>query len=76
MLPDYRVRQRDYLLEIAQAITQELDLDALLKHILRLSAEILAGQAGLIAPYSIPNCMIAPAHKWHGMVVIYIVAPA
>jgi PAS domain S-box-containing protein len=49
MLPDYRVRQRDYLLEIAQAITQELDLDALLKHILRLSAEILAGQAGLIA---------------------------
>ena len=25
LLPDFRVRQRDYLLEIARAITQELD---------------------------------------------------
>ena len=49
MLPDYRVRQRDYLLEIARAITQELDLDKLLVRILRLSADLLAGQAGLIA---------------------------
>ena len=30
MLPDFRVRQRDYLLEIARAITQELDLEKLL----------------------------------------------
>jgi signal transduction histidine kinase len=49
MLPDFRVRQRDYLLEIARAITQELDLDKLLLRILRLSADLLAGQAGLIA---------------------------
>ena len=49
MLPDFRVRQRDSLLEIARAITQELDLDKLLVRILRLSAELLAGQAGLIA---------------------------
>lgn len=49
MLPDIRVRQRDYLLEIARAITQELDLDKLLARILRYSAEMLAGQAGLIA---------------------------
>lgn len=49
MLPDFRVRQRDYLLEIARAITQELDLDTLLKRILQLSADLLAGQAGLIA---------------------------
>jgi PAS domain S-box-containing protein len=49
MLPDFRVRQRDYLLEIARALTQELDLDSLLKRILHLSADILAGQAGLIA---------------------------
>jgi PAS domain S-box-containing protein len=49
MLPDFRVRQRDYLLEIARAITQELDLDKLLKRILQLSADILSGQAGLIA---------------------------
>jgi PAS domain S-box-containing protein len=49
MLPDFRVRQRDYLLEIARLITQELDLDKLLAHILRISIEMLAGQAGLIA---------------------------
>ena len=49
MLPDYRTRQRDYLLEIARAMTQELDLEKLLERILRLSVEILAGQAGLIA---------------------------
>ena len=48
MLPDYRVRQRDFLLEIARAITQELDLDKLLKRILQLSADMLFGQAGLI----------------------------
>lgn len=48
-LPDYRVRQRDYLLEIARAITQELDLDLLLKRILKLTADILSGSAGLVA---------------------------
>jgi PAS domain S-box-containing protein len=49
MLPDFRVRQRDYLLEISRALTQELDLDKLLERILYISAEMLAGQAGLIA---------------------------
>lgn len=49
MLPDFRVRQRDYLLEIARAITQELNLEKLLSRILHISAEMLAGQAGLIA---------------------------
>ena len=49
MLPDVRVRQRDYLLEISRALTQELDLDKLLGRILYISAEMLAGQAGLIA---------------------------
>lgn len=49
MLPDFRVRQRDYLLEITRAITQELNLDNLLARILRISAEMLAGQAGIIA---------------------------
>ena len=43
MLPDFRVRQRDYLLEISRAITQELDLDKLLERILYVSAEMLAG---------------------------------
>ncbi len=49
MLPDFRIRQRDYLLEIVRALTQELDLQKLLTRILRISIEMLAGQAGLIA---------------------------
>lgn len=49
MLPDFRIRQRDYLLEIARALAQELDLQKLLTRILRISIEMLAGQAGLIA---------------------------
>ncbi|MCW5877140.1 MAG: PAS domain-containing protein [Anaerolineales bacterium] len=49
MLPDFRVRQRDYLLEIARAITQELNLDEVLARILQHAAELLAGQAGLVA---------------------------
>jgi K+-sensing histidine kinase KdpD len=49
LLPDFRVRQRDYLLEISRALTQELDLDKLLDRILTISMEMLAGQAGLIA---------------------------
>jgi signal transduction histidine kinase len=48
VLPDYRVRQRDYLLEIARSMTQELDLDKLLERILRLSASIVSGQAGIV----------------------------
>ena len=48
MLPDLRVRQRDYLLEISRALTKELDLDALLERILKISIEMLSGQAGLI----------------------------
>lgn len=49
MLSDYRSRQRDYLLEIIRALTQELDLTALLGRILKISIEMLSGQAGLIA---------------------------
>lgn len=48
MLPDFRVRQRDYLLEITRGISQELNLEKLLARILNISAEMLAGQAGLI----------------------------
>jgi PAS domain S-box-containing protein len=49
LLPDLRVRQRDYLLEISRTITLELDLDKVLARILTISIEMLAGQAGLIA---------------------------
>jgi PAS domain S-box-containing protein len=49
LLPDWRVRQRDYLLEIARELTQLLEPPELLLKILRYSGEMLAGQAGLIA---------------------------
>lgn len=49
MLPDIRVRQRDYLLEISRTLTQELDLEKLLARILDISVEMLAGQGGVIA---------------------------
>src|SRR3989304_4311102 len=47
MLPDFRVRQRDYLLEISRALTEELDLATVLQRILQTTAELLAGEAGL-----------------------------
>jgi PAS domain S-box-containing protein len=49
MLADFRARQRDYLLEISRALTEELDINKLLGRILTISVEMLAGQAGLIA---------------------------
>ncbi len=49
MLPDIRVRQRDYLLEISRALTEELDLDKLLSRILKYAIEMLGGHAGFIA---------------------------
>ncbi|MCP4138808.1 MAG: PAS domain-containing protein [Chloroflexi bacterium] len=62
-LPDFRVRQRDYLLEITRAITQELDLEKLLARILRISVEMLAGQAGLIALKKDDGWRVASAQK-------------
>jgi K+-sensing histidine kinase KdpD len=62
MLPDFRVRQRDYLLEISRALTQELDLEKLLARILRISIEMLAGQAGLIALKETDGWRVATAH--------------
>ncbi len=49
MLPDYRVRQREYLLEISRALTAQLNLDELLQMVLEAATKMLAGQAGLIA---------------------------
>ncbi len=49
MLPDYRVRQRDYLLEIIRAMTSRLNVNDVLRLILQQSAELLNGQAALIA---------------------------
>ncbi len=49
MLPDYRVRQRDFLLEISRAMTAQLDLSEVLRLVLNASVVMLAGQVGLIA---------------------------
>jgi PAS domain S-box-containing protein len=62
MLPDFRVRQRDYLLEIARALTQELDLDKLMTRILRISIEMLAGQAGIIALKEVAGWHVVAAY--------------
>jgi len=62
MLPDFRVRQRDYLLEISRALTQELDLEKLLARILRIAIEMLAGQAGIIALKEQDGWRVAAAH--------------
>jgi GAF domain-containing protein len=63
MLPDFRVRQRDYLLEIARLLTEELDLDKLLARILKIAIEMLAGQAGLIALKESEGWRVATAHN-------------
>jgi PAS domain S-box-containing protein len=49
LLTSYWVRQREYLLEISRALTAQLDLNAVLEKVLRAAAEMLAGQAALIA---------------------------
>lgn len=49
MLPDLRVRQRDYLLEISRTLTEELDQDKVLARIVKVATELLASSAGLIA---------------------------
>jgi PAS domain S-box-containing protein len=51
LLPDQRVRQRDYLLEIIRALTEQLDLEIVLERILRAALDLLTGRAGLIALY-------------------------
>ncbi len=49
MLPDYRLRQREYLLEISRALTARLDLPSVLQLIIQSAVEMLSGRAGLIA---------------------------
>ncbi|MCI0710785.1 MAG: ATP-binding protein [Chloroflexi bacterium] len=49
ILPDFRVRQRDFLLKISRAITAQLDLDQLLRMVLEASVSMLGGNVGLIA---------------------------
>jgi len=65
VLPDSRVRQRDILLEIARAITQELDLPRLLDQILRYAVEMLGGKAGIIALCDPGGRGAADRRAWH-----------
>lgn len=62
MLPDFRIRQRDYLLEISRAITEQLDLATVLTRILQSTAELLAGQAGLIVLREAEGRWVIRAH--------------
>jgi PAS domain S-box-containing protein len=48
MLTDFRVRQREYLLEISRALTAQLDVNSVLRRILEVAAELLASNVGLI----------------------------
>ena len=48
MLTDYRIRQREYLLEISRALTARLDLETVLRRILDAACELLASNLGLI----------------------------
>jgi PAS domain S-box-containing protein len=62
MLPDFRVRQRDYLLEISRALTEELDLEKVLARIVKLAAELLASSAGLITLREHEGWRVASTH--------------
>ena len=48
-LPQYPLLQRDFLLEISRAITSQLDLNEVLRRVLRASVAMTAARAGIIA---------------------------
>lgn len=48
-LPDYPVRQRDFLLEISRAITAQLDLTEVLRRVLHASVVMTAARVGVVA---------------------------
>ncbi|GIK64110.1 MAG: histidine kinase [Chloroflexota bacterium] len=49
ILPDFRIHQRDYLLQISRAITAQLDLNEVLRLVLEASVSMLSGTIGMIA---------------------------
>ncbi len=55
MLHDYRVRQRDFLLEISRAMTAQLDVDEVLRLVLNASIVMLGGQVGVVALKDVNN---------------------
>ncbi len=53
MLQDIRIRQRDYLIKIAQILTQELEIEPLLWLVLQMAVDLVGGESGFIALYSV-----------------------
>ncbi|PLS77119.1 MAG: histidine kinase [Chloroflexi bacterium] len=64
-LSDYQLRQRDYLLRISQAISAQLDLQAVLGLVVEYAVELVAGNYGFIALFegSEDELRIAVAHQ-------------
>ena len=52
MLQDIRIRQRDYLIQMARILTQELDLNSLLWQVIRMSVDLVGGESGFVALYA------------------------
>src|SRR3990170_2717598 len=48
VLTDFRVRQREYLLQISRALSAQLELSSVLRLILEAAGDLLSGHAGLI----------------------------
>jgi PAS domain S-box-containing protein len=55
MLHDFRVRQRDFLLEISRAMTAQLDIGEVLRLVLNASVAMMGGEVGLIALRNVDN---------------------
>ncbi len=49
---EYSIRQMEYLMEIARAITSRLDLESVLKLILKSAVEMVRGDVGIVVLYS------------------------
>jgi PAS domain S-box-containing protein len=61
-LPDLRVRQRDFLLQISRAITAQLDLDEVLKRVLQASAIMTNARVGVVALSDASGRFVPRAH--------------
>ncbi len=55
MLQDVRIRQRDYLIKIAQILTQELELEPLLWQVIQMAVDLVGGESGFVALYNETN---------------------
>ncbi len=55
MLQDIRIRQRDYLIKIAQILTQELELEPLLWQVIQMAVDLVGGESGFVALYDDNN---------------------